>query len=519
MATWTQAPESRADIPTTTGWTGHRWALAAVLIVGLVARCWNLTGYPQFSDDEGTYLAQAWAVQNGIGLAHYTYIYDHPPLGWIQISALSWLPPLVFPGLPAVATGRMVMLLFAAATIVLVYVVARRLHFSSSAGLVVASIYALSPLAIVLQRQVFLDNVGVAWMLAAIALALSPRRFLWSHVGAGVLASMAVLSKETLLLAVPALLYAVWQNAHPRMRSFAIIGLLCGLLSTLSFYPLYAVLNGELIWSNPDRVSLFEAWWYQLAGREGSGSLFDAGSEARATVYGWFLLDAPLLLLGSCSAVLAMMVPRLRTPAIAALVPMVLIVVRPDGYLPDMIVLQLLPFWILTAVGLAAYCGDVLRSRVRGGQVRAAAVGVVVTVVAVVLPYWASGWSTAWHSTVNDAYAQSISWMERQIQSRSDARIVTDDVIWLDLVELGYPTRQVVWHYKVDLDQSVRESMSSPDDGADFIVSSPTLRRTATDLPIVASLLVHSSPVAVFGTGADRVEIRAVNQRSVTGGG
>ena len=63
------------------------------------------------SDDEGTYLAQAWAVQQGHGLAHYTYWYDHPPLGWIQIAGPTWLPPMLLPDIPAVAAGRLVMLL------------------------------------------------------------------------------------------------------------------------------------------------------------------------------------------------------------------------------------------------------------------------------------------------------------------------------------------------------------------------------------------------------------------------
>lgn len=52
---------------------------AAVLVVGL-------EGNPQRIDDEGTYAAQAWSVFHLGGLTHYTYWYDHPPLGWIQIA-------------------------------------------------------------------------------------------------------------------------------------------------------------------------------------------------------------------------------------------------------------------------------------------------------------------------------------------------------------------------------------------------------------------------------------------------
>src|SRR5262245_26143582 len=111
-ATVSAAPKLRTQRPARRG-IEARHLLAAIVILAIAARAWNLFGYPAFSDDEGTYVAQAWAVQNGLGMAHYTYVYDHPPLGWIQIAALSWVPTLVAPTLPAVAAGRTVMLVFA----------------------------------------------------------------------------------------------------------------------------------------------------------------------------------------------------------------------------------------------------------------------------------------------------------------------------------------------------------------------------------------------------------------------
>ncbi len=86
------------------------WSAVLVGVVILVVNAWNITGYPGLSDDEGTYLAQAWAVRNGSGLAHYTYWYDHPPFGWIQLAGLSWLPPMLLPDALAVAAGRLAML-------------------------------------------------------------------------------------------------------------------------------------------------------------------------------------------------------------------------------------------------------------------------------------------------------------------------------------------------------------------------------------------------------------------------
>ena len=63
----------------------------------VVLIAWNIGGFPTASDDEGTYLAQAWAVREGLGLAHYTYWYDHPPLAWIQLALVSWIPESLAP--------------------------------------------------------------------------------------------------------------------------------------------------------------------------------------------------------------------------------------------------------------------------------------------------------------------------------------------------------------------------------------------------------------------------------------
>ena len=65
------------------------WICSGLVAIVLLVQAWNIADYPTVSDDEGTYLAQAWAVQHGMGMAPYTYWFDHPPLGWMQIATLS----------------------------------------------------------------------------------------------------------------------------------------------------------------------------------------------------------------------------------------------------------------------------------------------------------------------------------------------------------------------------------------------------------------------------------------------
>jgi hypothetical protein len=62
----------------------HRISIPIVMAL-LALTAWLIgTGiehYPAFADDEGTYVAQAWAVTAKGTLSHYTYWYDHPPIG------------------------------------------------------------------------------------------------------------------------------------------------------------------------------------------------------------------------------------------------------------------------------------------------------------------------------------------------------------------------------------------------------------------------------------------------------
>ena len=54
-------------------------------IVGLTLAV-NLTALQLYGQDEGTLMSNAWAVLHGM-LQPYPYIYEQPPLGWIQIAA------------------------------------------------------------------------------------------------------------------------------------------------------------------------------------------------------------------------------------------------------------------------------------------------------------------------------------------------------------------------------------------------------------------------------------------------
>ncbi|MFC5143833.1 ArnT family glycosyltransferase [Streptomyces aureoversilis] len=501
--------------------------VAAVLLV----QGWNITGYPGLSDDEGTYLAQAWAVQQGKGLAHYTYWYDHPPLGWIQIAALTWLPSLLSPESLTVAPMRCAMLVVTAASCVLLHALARRLGLQLWAAGLATALFGLSPLAVVLQREIFLDNLAVMWMLLAFCLAASPRRHLWHHFGAGVAAAVAVLSKETMLVVLPALLVTMWRHSHRDTRKFAVTGAItvCALLGLA--YPLFALLNHELF-PGPGHVSLVDGITYQMS-RAGSGFLLDPSSAAHDVLGSWLYYDRVLPIGGLAAAVVLLASFRrsvtgraLAGPALAVLI-LAVVAMRPSGYLPAMYIIQALPFLSLALAGAAASVGCALL-RTRPGFRRrwyaarwTALVLLAVTAAAYVVPRWYDGDRAALTTDVNGPYRAAKAWLADRgnVPDPARTRILADDAIWLDLVHAGYaPGTGAIWFYKADLDPAVSRTLPRGWQDLDYVVASPTVRRDASHLPVVKGALEHSEVVAAFGRGEDRIEIRRVGVAAARAG-
>ncbi|MCD9873598.1 ArnT family glycosyltransferase [Streptomyces guryensis] len=504
----------------------------ALLVAILAVQGWNIADYPTLSDDEGTYLAQAWAVQQGRGLAHYTYWYDHPPLGWIQIAVLTWIPSWLSPGSMTVGSMRVVMLIVSAASAVLVYVLARRLSLPRWAAGLAMALFGLSPLSVVLQREIFLDNLAVMWTLLAFTLAASPSRHLWHHFGAGLAAATAVLTKETMLVVLPALFVTMWRHSHRDTRKFAMTGAVTACALIGFSYPLFALLKGELL-PGGGHVSLWEGITYQMT-RPGSGSILDQGSGSYGVLHSWLYYDRVLPLGGLAGALLLVATWRWSVTARALAGPALTVAIltglalRPSGYLPAMYVIQALPFLALVLAGGTASVAQVVLRRWRadgekryltGGRYALAAV-LALAAGAYVLPRWYDGDRTAVTADANAPYRSASKWLSTEVADPKDTRVLVDDALWLDLVHDGYrPGLGVIWFYKADLDPAVTKTLPHGWKDLDYVVASPTVRRDAVDLPNVKAAIEHSKPVATFGTGPDRIEIRRIKTTGTAVGG
>ncbi len=500
-----QRTESESPAPAATRRRSRElWVILVLVAVTGVVHGSNIAGWPAFFDDEGTYLSQAFATYDG-KLAPYTYWYDHPPAGWLQLASLAWLPAHFVE--TQLVAGRIVMLVVAMVSAALIYILARRLHLRRGFAVAATLLWALSPLTVLESRQVFLDGLAVPWLLGAFALALAPRRGLGHAMGAGAVLGIACLTKETTLVFAPAVVWALWHGSDRRTRRFDLVGFVLALGVTGGQYLLYAQLKGELF-AGPNHVSVQDALSFQLNNREGSGFILDSGSGAYGILQYWLSYDGLLVVGGLAAAFLVMLRPRTR-PIGAAVLLAAAVALRPDGYLPFMYITVALPFCALAIAAVA----DHLWSAIKRPRPHAATALMATALVAgPVLLGWPGALKTAMTEDVNSAHPQAVEWIKDNTQPNDV--IVTDNNYFLDLAAMGKdPGWGVVWFTKLDLDPQADKELPNGWRDVEFVVWTEAFGfATAESMPQVYALYQNSTVVAEFGEGEDHVEIRQVTQ-------
>ncbi len=247
------------------------------LLAGLVVHAFNVFYFPHYELDEGTYMSSAWSIVHAM-ITPYPYGYGHPPVGWIQIAAWIQLTGGFFTFGNALDSGRVLMLLYALASSLLVYLFMRRLEGSRSAALLALVIFSLSPLSIVYQRQVLLDNIGTFWLLLALYLLVISESRLLYIVSAAICFGISILSKEIFVLFIPVMIYTVWLHTTRFQRKFSLVAFIYTVISIGSSFVLMAVLKGELFpagllpWDHHPHLSLLDTFFQQAQRGQSEGS-------------------------------------------------------------------------------------------------------------------------------------------------------------------------------------------------------------------------------------------------------
>jgi hypothetical protein len=395
------------------------------------------------NDDEGTYVSEAWAVGALQQLSHYTYWYDHPPLGWLQLAGYANLTGAWSRAPFSVAVGREFMLVVNLAACAALFVLARRLRLSR----------------------------------------------------------VAVLSKETVALFAPFLLWVAWQHSEVHTRRYRIAAFTTVAAALTVFYPLYAAVKNELL-EGPGHVSLLWAVRWQLALRKPNGSVLEPGSGARYNVENWLRLDPWLLVLGLTAAVLALAVHRLRPFGLAVLLHAAMTLRH--GYLPWGYVVAVLPFAALLVAGLF---DRLLRAAsTRRPLLRAIWMTPPMAAAAFITAAWVPAEAAQMRRDSEVGVPAAVAWMRDNVGP--DKHIVVDDNVWLDLVQAGYPMKppepSVVWVYKLGLDPAIRLR------SVDYLVYAMNPTYASRDIPQVVSIFRDSYVVGTFGSGENTVTVRKV---------
>jgi len=262
------------------------WLEAVIVVLGLVstfvAHAYNMFNFPRYELDEGTYMSNAWAITQGL-ISPDPYGYGHPPLAWMQIAAWIKLSGGFFTFGNALNSGRVLMLLYAVGSALLVYLIVRRMSGSLSAALLALAIFSFSPLSITYQRQVFLDNVATFWLLLSIYLLVVSKSRMLYIVLAAIAFGFSVLSKEVYLICFPAIIYAAWLHTTKFQRKFSLVSFIYIVIALCSGFVLMAILKDELFpyswhlpWDTHPHLSLLDTLVGQAQLSEIGGSFIDS---------------------------------------------------------------------------------------------------------------------------------------------------------------------------------------------------------------------------------------------------
>src|SRR3989344_984950 len=489
------------------------WIISLLVMVSTILGAVNMTGYPQRFEDEGTYMSQAWAIQKRGTLTHYTYWYDHPPAGWIQLAGYTSSTNALNRYRSAITAGREFMLVLHLIVIVLLFILARRLGIGSLAAEIGTLFYSLSPLTVEFSRYVLLDNVALPWFLAAFVLALSPRRHIKTAVGAAICMSIAVLSKETFIVLMPVLLYGLWYYGDIRNRRYMItvFGVVFAML--IGTYVLYAALKNELF-PGVGHVSLLGSMLWQIAGREGSGSIFDAQSSSRGLIAYWLRIDYWMMLAGIAALPFAFFYRKLRVAGVGLLIGLILLL--RGGYLPYPYIVAILPFAALIFAGALHHVVITQLQKKRDSAAyqlltRILSDDLAIITALFIAPVWYSKLRILTTVDQDSSSRQAVDWAVENISPRGN-RLVVESAIWTDLEDRGFSQPDPIWLYKTETDQTVVKTIGGWR-GINYVILNGTTvgaKDFERTFPTLSEAINHSQIVTQFGTDNQRVLIYKV---------
>ncbi len=483
--------------------------VAFVIGITMIVQGLNIFNAPAYSVEEGNSMSNAWAILHGM-ITPYAYTYNHPPLGWIQIAAWLQLTGGLASFGNAINSGRIMMLVVAGASSLLLYLIASHMSGSRSAALLAVLIYTFSPFSLLYRREVLLDNIGIFWLLLSLCLITAGDSKQRTFILAAVALGIAVLSKGMLILFVPAMIYAVWLYATPFQRKFSLLVFLYVIFAVLSSFVLLALLKGELVppgvfpWDKGQHLSLVgtlvQMWqkWTQ-------------GNQFRATWNTWLSTDVLLLAAGTIAMfvnILGGTVNRfqLLTAIFSATYSLYLLLSNASE--PSFIV-PLLPFFALNIVMAVNIPLRWVTRKIGFDLGRAMLIFIIIGVLLTAGLQQATSQQV---KNVAEAQRQAMLWIRNNVPH--NATIVTNSYLFSDLRERGgmgvgdaEPFSHAHIYSGAALDTTVYATQWKGNwQSINYIMVDPTMQQdiqTNPDYALLNEAIHHGIVQAQFGTSQD----------------
>jgi len=489
--------------------------IAVLLLVSGIAHGYNMFHFPAYFDDEGTYIAQAWSVVARGQLSHYTYWYDHPPVGWIQIGIFSSLLGGFNAFKYAINTGRVFMFLIHLFTTLLLFLIAKKITTNKIASITSTIIYAVSPLVIGFSRMVFLDNIMVFWLLLSIYIILYSRGRLTRFVFSAIAFSVGVLSKEIGLVFLPAFLYLIFKSAHKHNRVHVLVDWIAIVFAICSFWILYAFLKnelfpmGSLFDAGGQHVSLISTIEYQLS-RKGEGNIFQYPSDFWNNVVKWsigknfFLLsnggDGFFIIGGFLSLLVTFFkVIKRNVNATFVFISVLLYIIflGKGGQVLEFYIIPLLPFLTLS-IALALDAIFTISKRVFGNTYLQYSSNILVSFLILGSMQYVNinNLKQLLFSKPTSTQTAAIDWIGKNINK--EAFIVVDDFSYVDLKNRGFDTPNPIYYWKVDNDPIVTGILQNNWRNIEYVIFTPSVRADLPNLPLVDEAVKNSSELVSF---------------------
>ncbi len=495
-------------------WLANNW-LDIVIVSGLVAlkalvHGFNYLGFPYIENDEATYAIRGLSFATNGSFDMYTYWYDHAPAGWMLIGIWFLLTgkTLIFDSY--MSSARFFMLAITVATVVMTYILARRLIKDRVMALIITLVVILSPLQIYYQRRVLLDNIMTFWVLLSFLILIRKSVTAKHAFASGITLALAILTKLNAVFFAPAAIFAVWRNSHKKVRLMSMVTWLATVGSIVLLFPIYALLKGELLPVNdhPESgnfskgISLIDTLIFQSSrGNDQNLAPWDSNSDFFVTFSEWVGKD-PLFVMFAVAGFATLWWAKtastrlkysgLLTLAIAY-IGMLVFIAR-GGVVLEFYFLPIFPIVII--VGMAGLMMPVYTKLIKTKPLQVFYQASVVSLI--FLNY-------ALYIPANPAFARNevanqlkaVEWIKQNADL--DATILTDNyaTIYLNL-ESGFDNTD--YNYKVEYDPEIRERLNNDWRNVDYIITTHEVLKQIRlgETPFVRDAFDHAELAASF---------------------